>query len=725
MGSKGFMTMKKLTFDDKNFYIDGVPTYFNCGEFHYFRVPKQDWKRRMQLLKAAGGNAVATYIPWSVHEPVEGTFLFDQGDGITDLTDFLECAKEVGLYVVARPGPYSYSELMRHGLPSWLIRDYPQILSCRRDGSQHGSANVSYIHPVFLEKARNFYRKVCPVIAKYTLKNDGPVAVVQLDNELTGMHVWFGDRDFNAESMGFGKTDGRYPAFLKKKYKTIESVNQAYGTDKKDFTEFFPQDEPSETVAKSRWNMDYIAFYNGTVSDYLGILMQYAEEAGIDCPFCHNAANPWMDTVFRDAKKRFGNKLLLGSDHYYTLCQTWEQNNPTPQFMIYCYMSAEMLRLMGNPPCIFETQYGSISEWPKTAPEDVEALLMCQLASGVRGHNGYVFTGGPNPPGEGTTCIVYDYDAPVSATGECRPTYDAIRRFGAFVESHSGLATDEPDTDVRVAMPWRCFTGAHGKCHEKRGAELGMLANTFQKGMLTGFFAANLQCEFIDTEKDDWTENTGTPVFIPCDGVMSAAEQQRIVHFIRNGGHVVLSPVIPFLDENYTPCTIISDTFGGASSGENLSADQPVIFDGWDEIGNITAGAVFSAGVIPEGAVRKGRLYLDPEKCTGWALPAGNGSLSWYGVATVIQRRAHIEMIRTMFESAHGFARWRSDNTWVVPYRRKLQDGSRMVFLANLGTSRQSLTPEYRNPDGTWSKLQRITLNQMEIKVLTLGKEIH
>ena len=714
--------IQELTFDEKNFMIGGKPVYFNCGEFHYFRVPKQDWKRRMELLKAAGGNAVATYIPWSVHEPVEGTFLFDQGDGVTDLTDFLECAKEVGLYVIARTGPYSYSELVDHGLPRWLMETYPEILSVRKDGSHHGTANVSYVHPVFLEKARAYYRVVCPIVAKYTIRNGGTVAVVQLDNELTGIHVWFGGRDYNPAAMGFGVEGGRYPEFLKKKYGSVEAVNAAYGTDKTSFTDFSPSDEPASGPLKTRWELDYIAFYNGTISDYLELLMQYAEESGINCAFCHNAANPWMDVVFRDAKKRFGNKLLIGSDHYYTLCQTWQQNHPTPQFMIYCFMSAEMLRLMGNPPCIFETQYGSISEWPPTSAEDVEALLMCQLASGVRGHNGYVFTGGPNPPGQGTTCIVYDYDAPVGADGSCRPTYDAIRRFGAFVEAHPELATDRPDTDLRVAMPWRCFTGAGGKCHETRGMSLGNLASTFQLGMLSGFFAAGLQCEFIDPELDDWTDDISTPLFIPCDGVMNEAEQQRVADFIRRGGNVVFSPVIPFLDENFAPCTVISDTFGGASSGDAIP-ETTQQFGNWQEIGNIVGGgALFTSGIIPEGATILGKTYPDGKDCVGWHLQTETGSLAWYGVATALQRLAHIEMIRTMFEAAHGTARWRSDNPWIMTWRRRLKDGSVMVFLANLGTSKQSITPEIRKADGSWHSLPRVTLSQMEIRTYTFEK---
>ncbi len=75
--------MKPITFDNTSYLVDGKPFYLNSGEFHYFRVPRADWRRRMQLLKEAGGNCVATYIPWSVHEPEEGRFSFDGVSSIT------------------------------------------------------------------------------------------------------------------------------------------------------------------------------------------------------------------------------------------------------------------------------------------------------------------------------------------------------------------------------------------------------------------------------------------------------------------------------------------------------------------------------------------------------------------------------------------------------------------------------------------------------------------
>ena len=68
--------MKPLTFTPQAYQIDGQSTYLMSGEFHYFRVPKADWRERMRLFKEAGGNCLATYIPWLIHEPQEGVFRF-------------------------------------------------------------------------------------------------------------------------------------------------------------------------------------------------------------------------------------------------------------------------------------------------------------------------------------------------------------------------------------------------------------------------------------------------------------------------------------------------------------------------------------------------------------------------------------------------------------------------------------------------------------------------
>ena len=155
--------MPKFEFDRTGFKTDGRDQFMISGEFHYFRVPAGDWKRRMELFKAAGGNCLATYVPWLIHEPEEGRIVFGDVPN-RDLVRFLETAKEVGLQVTLRPGPYQYSELVNDGLPDWLLTGYPEVLAQNIHGEVFRESSVSYLHPLFLEKARKYYRAFAEVV---------------------------------------------------------------------------------------------------------------------------------------------------------------------------------------------------------------------------------------------------------------------------------------------------------------------------------------------------------------------------------------------------------------------------------------------------------------------------------------------------------------------------------------------------------------------------------
>lgn len=143
---------KGLIADGKNFTLGGRPFRILSGSFHYFRVPNEFWKNRLELLKTAGLNTVSirasifnldisklliyflliygkkidlkTYIPWNLHEAYRKTFNF-YGD--LDLIKFLNTASDVGLYVILRPGPYICAEWDWGGFPYWLLKRVEKI----------------------------------------------------------------------------------------------------------------------------------------------------------------------------------------------------------------------------------------------------------------------------------------------------------------------------------------------------------------------------------------------------------------------------------------------------------------------------------------------------------------------------------------------------------------------------------------------------------------------
>ena len=83
---------------------------FYSGEFHPFRLPVPSlWIDVFQKIKALGYTGVSFYVDGALVEGQPGKF---RADGIFSLDPFFAAAKEAGLYLIARPGPYVNAEGM-------------------------------------------------------------------------------------------------------------------------------------------------------------------------------------------------------------------------------------------------------------------------------------------------------------------------------------------------------------------------------------------------------------------------------------------------------------------------------------------------------------------------------------------------------------------------------------------------------------------------------------
>lgn len=163
-----------------NFYLDGKPFRVISGSIHYFRVVPEYWRDRLEKLKAMGCNTVETYIAWNVHEPQKGVFDFS---GRHDLVKFVRMAEELGLYVILRPSPYICAEWEFGGLPAWLLQE---------DGMR-----LRACYGPFLRHVREYYDKLFPLITPLQVTEDGPVIMMQVENE----YGYYGDDTCYMETM--------------------------------------------------------------------------------------------------------------------------------------------------------------------------------------------------------------------------------------------------------------------------------------------------------------------------------------------------------------------------------------------------------------------------------------------------------------------------------------------------------------------------------------------
>ena len=156
-----------IDYENDQFLLDGRPFRYVSGSFHYFRTPRQYWRDRLRKMRAAGLNAISTYVEWSLHQPSETEWRWT---GEADLIEFLNIAQEEDLLVLLRPGPYICAERDFGGLPYWLLTRVPDI-KLRTNDSRYMRYVEIYLNEV-LTRVRPYLRG-----------NGGPVIMVQVENE--------------------------------------------------------------------------------------------------------------------------------------------------------------------------------------------------------------------------------------------------------------------------------------------------------------------------------------------------------------------------------------------------------------------------------------------------------------------------------------------------------------------------------------------------------------
>ncbi|MDB5455190.1 MAG: beta-galactosidase, partial [Caulobacter sp.] len=157
-----------ITWDKHSLMVDGERTVIWSGEIHPFRLPSPDlWRDILQKMKASGYNTVALYFDWGYHSPKQGVYDFQ---GVRDMDRVLTMAKEEGLYVITRGGPYVNAELSRGGFPGWLVN---QSARARTDA------------PEYIAAADEWMSQINAVIARHQLTDGGGTVILdQIENEL-------------------------------------------------------------------------------------------------------------------------------------------------------------------------------------------------------------------------------------------------------------------------------------------------------------------------------------------------------------------------------------------------------------------------------------------------------------------------------------------------------------------------------------------------------------
>jgi beta-galactosidase len=153
-----------LSANSQYLVLNGKPWLPVMGEFHYSRVPQQNWETEILKVKAGGVEVISTYVIWIHLEEVESQF---DWTGRRNLRAFvLLCAKH-GMFVYLRIGPWVHGETRNGGIPDWAMQRSP----------------VRCDDPTYLAEVSRYFGEVGQQLASQLWSKGGPVIGIQLENE--------------------------------------------------------------------------------------------------------------------------------------------------------------------------------------------------------------------------------------------------------------------------------------------------------------------------------------------------------------------------------------------------------------------------------------------------------------------------------------------------------------------------------------------------------------
>lgn len=584
-GAPGTPGPGSITVHRRRILIDGRPRLVLAGEIHYFRLDRSVWSERIAQLKASGANAVASYIPWLVHELPDGSLdLTGRTRPERDLAAFIDLCAAHGLWFLARPGPFQMAELKNEGIPYRVHREHPEIVPVGWDAAPTPTPTVDYLAPAFLAEADRWYSGVVPLLAERLITRGGPVIGIQLDNEI-GMLAWVSNSPDLTDHL-LADLRGWIREHREDAAATYPALD---GTD----ADWARAVRSPEEAWAGPLRVDLTRFLRGRFSRYVDALRESAERHGATgVPFLVNihgtgdgSGDPFPIGISQLVETYSGKPgMISGSDHY---VGDMTLDTTTDMYVMGALQQAVHDDDQPLTSLEFEAGTGDYGDGMERLAEPATAGLKSRLfvAQGNRLLNYYLFAGGHNrlldaPVSDGNDRIAitghrHGFAAPVGPEGQASPTLapltEAIGRL-MLHERHLASAVEELDD---LALGFVVDSYATEAVHPG-SAVMQEVAEDLRAHRGPGQRKALARSALLRGHRFDAVDlrtmrprpdGSGRRVLLVASSAhLDPAVQTALARHVRTGGGLLLLGVLPEKDLTGAPCRILADALGATAA---------------------------------------------------------------------------------------------------------------------------------------------------------------
>jgi beta-galactosidase len=598
-----------------------VPLY--AGSVHYWRLDPGDWRACLEATKGLGLRLIDIYVPWAVHEIGPGQFEFGENDPARDVAAFLRVAHELGLYVIARPGPHINAQLTCFGIPERVIWD-PRCQARSPRNNPVVLPTLPYAFPVpsyashaFHDEVTRYFQILAPVLQPH-LYPDGPIVLFQIDNE-GALYFRDGayDQDYHPDAVAL------YRDFLREKYRTIESLQKAYlkrgelgreseppltgepsagaprntgrnrGASQEEVLRFATVRPPvgfdAESSSDLARHLDWSEFHEHLLETAIGRFSKALADAGLDgLPTTHNLPMGQEATPLNAARVTRAVDLI-GLDYY-------TRASPTGRAIIARRTSELAVRCDAQslPPFACEMGAGFPPFFPPIEERDSAFSVLAALAYGLRGYNVYMAVERDRWIG-----------APIDPRGRPRAFAVFWRKLSKALEATAFHTLHRPApvriltprTERRLTRVMHAFgpltgaffalldIGARERCLENDlglGYPLAVECDTFVRAFEEALDARGVPFAHIGGEDRDISLEGARWIICATSGGLNPDLVARLEQAAAHGTLITIGPREPLFDGAFRPMACPYDLSRLSNPGQRLPAllqDDPAAAD--------------------------------------------------------------------------------------------------------------------------------------------------
>jgi beta-galactosidase len=569
--------MVELKFRGGVAHLDGRPVFLLTADYPYYRDDPKLWRLKLERLAGLGVKAITTYLPWRHHEiEVSGERKFDfvgSTRANRNVVGFVDICGQVGLPLIAKPGPFCHAELNYGGLPDFvcpLFRDDIEPRLSADDGQTYwtgaafnpnGSVATwplpSAFSDVFQMEAERWLQRVAADVLRPALAPNGPIVAVQVGNE--GLFsdaqdaVWA--HDFSHPALE------AYRSWLRAGHNSLADYNTQRGTQWREWNAVEP---PREwTLPQDLRSLDRYREW----SEFLGValaelLSAYGRQLGLSIAAIANVnpprAEPWgLDAWLSRVRPSLWHGVQFGFTNWIGVAS--DDDSVAARYAVAAGW--------GRGPNL-EDNWGFTEYYGPAYEHSVVSFHQSLALIGVGASGLNLYTGVGTADWDASLDLLhrppYPSSAPVDAAGRATPKAGVAALLSKFLDEFGRDLVEcvaEPDlawgvvpsdSNLGAWITGSVATEVDGRVLVAPGP---MLARAQKTANQLGHELSLVDLSAIDSAGI----RTFAAVMVVGLPSMPIQIQEVLAEYINSGGRVVMIGEVPDMDSELRTCRVLQD----------------------------------------------------------------------------------------------------------------------------------------------------------------------